>query len=395
MIFLDIPSLAYPEEQGGRDLRIDFLRGMVMMVVIVVHLEFASLFGMFAWGRVGLISSAEGFVALSGLVTGIVYRKKALQNGFMATAKQLLKRAFLLYRVNVVVILSISLFALVPFLDVFALTHWVHVLGNGPVYDLYPPPLTPWTEVILQALLLEIGPHQFQVIGLYVVMLGFCPLFLYLLVQRKTAWLIVTSWGLYALSQFYPVRLTSARFEYGFPILNWQLLFINSMVLGYHRDKIAAWFHDRDMRVFFSFCFALVLAFIVLANNREHPTFWPGPQFSIISHETFNHWYSEYFQKGSLGFGRVINNLVVYVIAYYLVTHYWAIFNKLLGWLLIPVGQASLYVFIAHIYVILLVNNTRLPAYDNFFINTFVHAGAILAIWWMVKKKFLFNLIPR
>ncbi len=395
MKFFDPANLAYPAHQPGRDLRIDFLRGMVMMVVIVVHLEFASVFGMFAWGRVGLISSAEGFVALSGLVAGIVYRKKAERNGFLTTAKQLFKRAFLLYRVNIVVILSIAVLGLIPFIEVYNLTHWSHVLGNGPVYDLYPPQHTPWTRVIIQALFLEIGPHQFQVIGLYVVLLALAPLFLYLLFQRKTLLLLGLSWVLYLVSQVYPIRLTGARFEYGFPLLNWQLLFVNSMAAGYHRNKIAHWLQHTNTRPIIFSCVVSVLAFLVLANNREHPTFWPGPQFSLIRPELFNAWYSLAFQKSSLGFGRIINNLVVYIIAYYLLTRYWRIFHQGLGWLLIPVGQASLYVFIAHIYVILLISNTPLPGYNNFFINTLIHASAILAIWWMVKKHFLFKLIPR
>ncbi|MGH8477395.1 MAG: OpgC domain-containing protein [Methylococcales bacterium] len=395
MKFFDPTNLAYPEGSSGRDLRIDFLRGMVMMVVIVVHLEFASLLGMFAWGRVGLISSAEGFVGLSGLVAGIVYRRKAEKNGFRTTAKQLFKRAFLLYRVNVVVILSIAVLALFPFIDVNELTHWSSVDGKGPVFDLYPPQHTPWTRVIIQALLLEIGPHQFQVIGLYVVMLALAPLFLYLMVQRKTFYLLALSWALYVVSQVHPIRLTGARFEYGFPLLNWQLLFINSMVAGHHLEKIAAWFQARNARPILITCMLMVLTFLVLANNREHPTFWPGPQFSLIPAQLVTTWDHLYFQKGSLGFGRVLNNLVIYIIAYYLLTRYWRLFERGLGWLLIPVGQASLYVFITHIYVILMVYNTPLPGYDNFFINTLVHVFAILAIWWMVKRKFLFTLVPR
>ena len=79
-------SLAYPSTGFGRDLRIDFLRGLVMLVVITVHLEYFSLFAMFAWERVGLVSSAEGFVALSGLVVGLVYCKKLKKNGFKPTA---------------------------------------------------------------------------------------------------------------------------------------------------------------------------------------------------------------------------------------------------------------------------------------------------------------------
>jgi hypothetical protein len=58
-------------------------------------------------------------------------------------------------------------------------------------------------------------------------------------------------------------------------------------------------------------------------------------------------------------------------------------------------GQASLYVFTLHVYAILLINNTPIPAQQSFLLNSLVHAGTVLAIWMMIKHKFLFNWIPR
>ena len=101
-------KLAYPVRNGSRDLRLDFLRGLIMMVVITVHMEYFSLFSIFAWERIGYVSSAEGFVILSGIVLGIVYKKRLLHEGFKSSAIKLWKRSFQLYRVNLFVILSIG-----------------------------------------------------------------------------------------------------------------------------------------------------------------------------------------------------------------------------------------------------------------------------------------------
>ncbi|MEM7101464.1 MAG: OpgC domain-containing protein, partial [Pseudomonadota bacterium] len=49
-------------QEDARDLRIDFLRGMIMLIVITVHMQYYSIFSFFVWERVGVISSAEGFV---------------------------------------------------------------------------------------------------------------------------------------------------------------------------------------------------------------------------------------------------------------------------------------------------------------------------------------------
>jgi hypothetical protein len=115
---------------NGRDLRLDFLRGMIMILVIVVHLEYYSLFSMFAWERIGLISSAEGFVGLSGIVLGLVYRRKLVKLGFKQITILLWKRAFQLYRVNVWLIISIGLLGSIPLINVFQVTHWINPLTN-------------------------------------------------------------------------------------------------------------------------------------------------------------------------------------------------------------------------------------------------------------------------
>ena len=395
MVSTQAPGFAYPNNGSVRDLRIDFLRGLVMLVVITVHLEYFSLLAMFAWERIGLISSAEGFVALSGLVVGIVYRKKLYNDGFIPTAQKLLARAFQLYRVNIAVILSIALLGLLPFVDVYEVTHWMSPGGRSPAYPLYPPPSTAWYEVLIQALLLKIGPHQFQVIGLYVVLMGFAPAALYIMYKGKTRWLLILSWGFYIVNQFMHFRLTGARFELAFPVLTWQLLFLNCMAAGFHRDAIGQYFSGYKHRSILTLAVVSSLGFTFIAFNNPNTNFWPWPQLSIIDPKLFQAIYELAFQKNKLGIGRIVNNLALYIIAYGLLTHYWSVFNKALGWLLIPLGQASLYVFIVHVYFVLLVSNTPIPSYHNFYLNTLVHIGSILAIWYMVKNQVLYKLIPR
>jgi hypothetical protein len=67
-----------------------------------------------------------------------------------------------------------------------------------------------------------------------------------------------------------------------------------------------------------------------------------------------------------------------------------------LGWYLIPVGQASLYVFIIHVYVVFLVS--QFVAFDlsshQWFLTTAVHGGSLMLLWWMTKKKIGMSFIP-
>lgn len=391
-----LPSkLAYPYDHTTRDLRLDFLRGLIMLVVITVHMEYYSFFSLFAWGRVGLVSSAEGFVTLSGIVLGIVYKKRLIKEGFKSSAFKLLKRSFQLYRVNLFVIFSIVLLGKTSFINIFELSHWVPVGDPEQVYPLYPPSSASWVNIVQQALLLRIGPHQFQVIGLYVGLIAIAPLVLCCLYKQKTPWLMIASVTLYGINHLFHFRITGAQFEWGFPLLTWQLLFIAGMIIGYHQEKVLGYIIGEKGKPLLWFASIMSLCFLFVAFNHPNPTFWPWKMLSIIDGATFHQMYLDWFQKTSLGLGKLVNNLSLFIVFYYALSRYWIPINKVLGWLLVPLGQASLYVFFLHIYFILLVNNTPLVEYNNFFINTAMHASTILLIWLMVKYKVLFQIIPR
>ena len=384
----------YPVGSSSRDLRIDYLRGLIMAGLVILHMEFYSLFSMFAWGRVGLVSTAEGFVTFSGIVIGMVYGARMDREGFYPAAIKLWQRAFQLYRVNLFIILSIALLYLVPAINTHDLMTWRAVSG-GETFWLYPDPSAPLIEWLRQALLLKSGPHQFQVIGLYVLLVALAPGALWLGKRGYTLMLLIISWGLYAFYTYHPLRISGARFEYGFPILAWQVLFFNGMAIGLHRDKLKSLFTAARRKLLLMIAAAGSLVFLFIASNNPAPIFWPGKLLSMIPADDFRWLYSVFFQKTTLGIGRLINNLCLYVLAYLLLSHYWTFFNKWFGWFLIPIGQASLYVFILHIYAILIVSNTGLLNYGNFWINSVMHFSALILIWWLVKNRIAYRWIPR
>ena len=390
-----LAPLAYPFDINSRDLRIDFLRGLVMLVVITVHMEYYSIFGILVWEKIGFVSSAEGFVFLSGLVLGIVCRKRILKEGLWNASKKLWLRSFQLYRVNVVVILSIAILGMLPFINVFEVTHWVNPVAKDQAFMLYPPASATWLEIVIKALFLEIGPHQFQVMGLYVILIALAPVTLFLLHKKHTLALLLFSWSVYLVNQLQNQHLTGAQFEYAFPVLTWQLLFINGLAIGFHRHIILGYIASKRRQLLLLSMIIASLLFMFVALNCPNALFWPWQTWSYIDASIYTALYDTWFQKSFLGFGRIVNNVVLFILFYYLLSHYWQVFAKALGWLLIPLGQASLYVFIIHIYFILLFSNTPLPAYNNFYINTFMHCATILLIWAMVKHRVLFKLIPR
>src|SRR5438477_12310186 len=93
---------------GGRDLRIDWLRGLAMACVIIDHSRLSSLLTWFSYERFWTVTAAEVFVVLSGIVLGSVYGKKLRRDGWRAVVVGLGRRALLLYISYVAVTFSIA-----------------------------------------------------------------------------------------------------------------------------------------------------------------------------------------------------------------------------------------------------------------------------------------------
>ncbi len=392
---------AYHDLGDERDLRIDFIRGLIMVSLVMVHIEIFSIFTFAVWERIGVISSAEGFVLISGLVIGMVYRKKVEVQGLSAVAWGVFDRSLLLYRVNLFVIISIALLGLLPFIDAHSVMTFTN-RGTGEVFNLYPSMETPYHVMLAKVALLQAGPHQFQILGLYSCLLAVTPLVLWLLSKKRIGIVLGLSWILYLVNWAFPSRLTGAQFEYAFPIMSWQLLFYHGMVIGYFRREIEERVTGKLRFSVLGISSVLFVMFMFFSLNNPNPALPSWAKLSFIEPQNFYSAYNAYFQKNSLGLLRIVNYFVVLTVVYAVLTKCWEPIFRGLGWFFIPIGQASLYVFTVHIFIILAINNIPIfqetvLSYEsaNVFLNSMGHVGSILLIWIMVKQRFLFHVIPR
>lgn len=394
---------AYTESDSTRDLRLDFMRGFVIPLLIIGHFNFFSIFMYIGWERFGVVSTAEIFVTLAGVVVGMVYGKKIKKDGFNVCFAALVKRAAQLYRVNVMIILCIGLLRYIPFLDTTAVTHFFDPY-RGMNYPLYPDLSVNFVEFLSAAFLLKCGPHQFQVIGLYVVLFALVtPLVLWMLQKQQLKLLLGISWILYIINFGTPetavataeIRWTGAQFEYAFPTIAWQLIYVHGIVVGYYKKELQQFFFTITGRRILRFAIVLSGGFCLFTLNHPMEDFVSWSKLSFIPPETFDYLYNNDFQKYKLGPGRVINLAVLLLTMYVILTRYWQPINRWFGWFLIPLGQASLYVFIIHVFLLLLVSNTPLPEYHDFWVNSAIHMVVLATIWVMVKTEFLFRWIPR
>lgn len=380
---------------GTRDLRIDFMRGIALVMMVVAHTEVMSVFNIFSWERFGLTTGAEGFVILSGFMLGMLNRARLQKVVLLTVSWGLYLRAWKIYRVNIIIIVSFILLAYIPHINLFEVTHFTDRF-SGESWSLYP--VTPqiketWFNIILY---LQIGPHQTQILGLYIFLLLFSPLFLGMLQKGNVWWLLGASLLVYGLWQRWPLRLTPSEFEFAFPLLAWQFIFVLGMASGWYKAELISFARTPAGKavVVALVIVALILGFI--AQNHTNPFMPPALLMHVIPPDSFNTFYHTWAAKNGLGPVRVLNDIALMVTVYLVLTYCWAPLNRLLGWFLIPLGQHSLYTFILHVYVVLLVSQfITFDLWRHAWIeNTLVHAAALGILWLMAKYNVAARWIP-
>jgi len=400
-----LPSWRYPDDgKPGRDLRLDLFRGFIILAVVITHIEIGGPYSFITLHAIGAITGAEMFVFLSGMVLGMTYPLAIKRFGEWAAAVGAWKRARKQYLVTLVVIAVVFVLSFVPFLDTDAITTFTDrgtgtggVGAEGRVYDLYPnamqllayPP--PW-YAIRQFLLLEMGPWPFNIMGLFVVLSLFIPPLLWV-IRRGFWWAVLAgSWALYVFQALNPsFQPLHSQFEAVFPLLTWQIVFTHGLVLGYYRRQVVGALTGRLGKVLIGVGVVGYAAFLVYVWAAAQVGFTPVP----FPASMYDQLYNTAYQRVDLQWGRLVDIAFFAIVSYALLTVFWKPINAALGWLWIPIGQASLYVFVWQVFFALAIASIPGVDWGNGWIGFAVHSALILLVWVMIRRKFLFSVIPR
>src|SRR4029434_9114987 len=123
----------------------------------------------------------------------------------------------------------------------------------------------------------------------------------------------------------------------------WQALFVTAMVIGYHRQRLEqhlAWVSERIVLGITGAFVATVIAIYVgllLSSSVFH---------GIVIEQLFS--------KLDLRVGRLLVFAGFFTFAFVLVTVAWMPIRRVLGWLLLPLGQDALSAYILHLFVVVL-----------------------------------------
>jgi hypothetical protein len=359
-----------------RDLRLDFLRGLCLFVMIVDHLAGPSWLRWLTGDNSFYVSAAEGFVFISGLLVGTIYRNVIVRAGFRAAALKASKRAWTLYILMCVLTLLLSYGGLV------AGMWWVNPEQVA----------SPWAA-LLNILTLHYRFFMTDILVLYSLLMLGAPLVLWLL-QRGYTWLLLGgSWALWLAYQLVP-QIASQPFP-GLQLFHpsaWQILFVHACALGYHRERVAALLDPPRRHAIFAVSAVLLIALLVIYNIG-------GAVLSPLLGANAAAWLQDITIKNDLRVGRLAAAAVVFPFAYFLATYLWKPLHRLTGWLFLPLGQNSLYSYTMHLPLILVVElllpDTPGETRGQWLLNLMVQLGAVLAIRGLVQRRVLFSVIPR
>lgn len=211
------------QEGSGRDLRVDFFRGIALWLIFIDHVP-GNVLGGVTLRNAALCDATEAFVLLAGYAAGLAYGAVLDRQGWGFAAAQLVRRVGTLYVAHI--FLFVVFTAQVGFsaaaLDSTVYLDELHLdaFGEQPY------------QALLQALLLRFQPAFLDILPLYIVLLLLLVPALPLL-RRPAALLMVSAAG-YLAARAMGLNLTGwTGGGWFFNPLAWQALFFIGCTLGY------------------------------------------------------------------------------------------------------------------------------------------------------------------
>jgi hypothetical protein len=354
--------------QRKRLATLDLMRGYYVGVLAAIHLDYVpSLLGLVDGRGALLVSEAEGFFMISGLLVGMLRRRDLERNGLRKMTLNSWKRGFQLYIVAVPLTLLFTLIGRV------AVAHGHNQVKVG--LDHTSSPLT----VLVHTLTFQYTYGWADFLTFYVPMFLAAPLVVWMLSKKLWPLVLVLAYVGFWLPSHYNTSFYS-------PFLQWGVYFFIGATAGYHRDALRgfmgrlspAW--NRTIRLAFVLAAALIyLAGIVLLF---HP--------HLVSSDGM---YYDFFQNNRLGVLRPFAAPISVAGTYFLLRRFEQPIVRTIGKILIPFGKNSLYVYVAQSFVVFLAPFAFGP--KSFLFNTVFDLAVIAIMYLGVRTRFLAFLIPK
>jgi hypothetical protein len=377
-----------PKPAKERILALDILRGYFILVIASVHLHYyPSLLGSFD-GRGQLwVSEAEGFFFISGLLIGIIRKRDIIKRGLATASVKILQRGWKLY-LTAAILSSLYLYT----------GRHAAAAGISGVKDGLNTSDSFW-HVLGQIFTLQYSYGWADFLVYYAAFMLIGPVVLWLL--KHHAWWVVLTASMAA----WAWRWTGDHGVFN-PFLQWQVYFFGGAVIGYYWDDLRHYFIGLPPKLYrilqnvtiaaaaIFYLSSAVLVFIPeVFEHRPLADNFGGHFLGAIIRASDNEWYQKLLVDGRIGLLRPLILLITIAGAYWFVRRHEAAIKRRIGWLLIPFGQNSLYVYILESLLLFIIPFV-LPV-GSFVRNSLLELAIVSIVWLAVRRRFLFRLIPR
>jgi hypothetical protein len=322
-------------EEARRDRRLDLLRGYCVFAMTVDHLGVATPVWWFTGGNRFFVSAAEGFLFISGLVMGMVYRALVERAGMAAATRKALRRAAFLYGMTVAATLGFM---------------WLSSrlgLAWASGLDL--------REAAPRALLMLRTFYLTDVLMLYTFLVALAPVAFWLMHRRLTPLLLALSWSLWGYHQLVaPINMPWPSEEGAFfYIVAWQALFVTALAVGWHRRELAPL-----GRLLFGWRTAAVSAVLVVLFVWFWRSTWVIARL-LPDVPDVSAWVTDAFAKWNLPPARLIACAAFFTFFFLLVHYLWRPLRDTLGRVLLPLGESALTAYAVQLVVVALLTAYR------------------------------------
>jgi hypothetical protein len=272
---------------------IDFWRGLALLMIFIDHVP-ENVFQHVTQQNFGFSDAAELFVFLSGVSVALAYGMRFFDGETVGAIRALLRRAFTLYWVQIL----ISLLIVGIFVGAAALWHEDDLLEDADT--VVSSPLQ--TTAAILALL-----HQLEnanILPLYIVLLLVTPLLL-ALARRDDRLMLAASAGIYLAARAFSLNLSTWPVEgtWFFNPFAWQLIFAIGIVAG-RRLKRGGIAYDARL---FAGCLAVV---VIAAVVRTDALGFASGLWEHV-HDVLDS------GKTDLGFARLVHFLALAYVVYH------------------------------------------------------------------------------
>ncbi len=349
-----------------RILAFDLLRGIFLLVILIDHVELYPSFFDFLTGKGRLwVSAAEGFFFISGLLIGMVYKRR-LHKGMKFIFLKIWQRGAELYIASAVL--------------TFLFVAWALWANDPYLKDGLPLPFH-WPHIIFETFLMRFGFGWADFLARFAILMIFAPFVFYLTAKGR--------WKLVILISLVVWAFRGQTFTLG-----WQLLFNSGIVIGFNWYTIQEKYRQLSpkrraltKRFFFitaavTFVFSYVSIYLLNIFNYLWGLDYAPPTLIGVTgawnHVNYDIW--QFDQKWNLGPVRLALFFVWFPVLFYLINKYGEAINRRTRGIIELMGQNSLFVYVAHAFIIFILKLYVIPPGTVYWQNFLITAVALVLL---------------